>query len=250
MALMPGATYLPVQNHGGAIGTIYGVVIHVQEGNNGLQGWFNNPASGVSAHFWVSKTGVLQQYVDTSLTAWAQGAGNANYLSVETEGFTTEPLPTAQISGFARIMVWAQETYGVPLSITDTPGDRGLITHGAGGVAWGNHPGCPGSIRAGQRSAIIQAAQPLPPGDEKMLVAFVPGSSKAYFCVTPNGAVWSYGGAVYKGGVNNAGPGGTSALPAGDSCTDLAVCAADGYMIATAQNNLYAFGSAQYSGKP
>lgn len=230
---------------------MFGVVIHVQEGNNSPAGWFNNPAAPpASSHFWVSKAGAIQQFIDTAFQAWAQGAGNYNYLSVETEGWTTEPLSVEQTAGFASIMQWAAKTYGVPLVVTDTPGARGLITHGAGGVAWGNHPGCPGTIRAAQRADILAAAGPQPRGAQKMLVQFLPGSTDSYFCVTADGAVFAYGRAQYRGGVNNAGPNGSSALPPGDTCTDLSVCAADGYIISTAQNNLYAFGSAHYSGKP
>ena len=83
-----------------------------------------------------------------------------------------------------------------------------------------------------------------------MLVGCTP-SGKGYICVTASdGAVFAYGDAQYRGGVNNAGPGGKTALPPGDVCTGLAMCGADGYLISTAENNLYAFGSAPFLGKP
>ena len=75
-------------------------------------------------------------------------------------------------------------------------------------------------------------------------------SGKGYYCLRSDGSVFAYGDAKYSGGVNNAGPGGTSALPAGDSCTSLSICASGGYWVATAQDNLYAFGGAPFLGKP
>lgn len=253
MARMPGATWLPVQNHGGPMGSILGVVIHVQEGNNSLQGWFNNPASQASSHFWVSKAGALEQYVDAQVqTAWAQGAGNANYLSVETEGYTTEALTTAQISGFARIMTWAAQTYGVPLVLTNTPGARGLITHGAGGVAWGNHPGCPGTIRAGQRQQILDQAsggQPPPTTEAEVLLANPAGGG--YYVVKGDGSVYSFGNCVYRGGINWVNwptEPMVNALIPGDVCTGAAWCATGGYWLSTAGGYVYSFGGAPWLG--
>jgi hypothetical protein len=230
-----------------------GLILHVQQGNNSPYGWFagGSGGNGVSSTWWVSKAGAIEMYVTPDLTAYAQGAGNPTYNSVETEGFDTEPLTPAQISGVAQIYDWGMTVYGWPAQLANAPGNRGLGTHAMGGVPWGNHPGCPGALRTPQRQAILDEATQAPiTQEEVMLVAFTPSGKAGYFCVTSDGAVFAYGDAVYKGGVNNAGPGGTSALPSGDVCTGLSVCAADGYLISTAQKNLYAFGSAPFIGKP
>jgi len=156
----PGAVWKPVNNHGGLMTSHVGVVLHVQEDNGGLQGWFNNPASGVSSHFWISKAGVVEQYVDTDVVAWAQAAGNASYLSVETEGFTTEALTEQQVDQFGKLFRWCVGRYSsIHYAEADVPGQSGLGWHGMGGVAWGNHPGCPGDLRKAQRPVIIQKAQ-------------------------------------------------------------------------------------------
>ena len=50
------------------------IVIHVMDGSlSGTDSWFNNPASGVSAHYGVGKDGVIHQYVQENDTAFHAG---------------------------------------------------------------------------------------------------------------------------------------------------------------------------------
>lgn len=164
----PDAVSKPVANHGGPMGQVFGLVVHVQEGDGSLAGWFNNPASQVSAHFWISKTGVVEQYVDTGTQAWAQVAGNLNYLSVETEGFDTEPLTAAQLTELTNLFAWVRAQYpAVPDTLCDH-GQMGLTTHahypsGVPDPAWGGHP-CPGPIRTGQLPQVVTHPTPSPTG--------------------------------------------------------------------------------------
>ena len=249
------ATQKPVPNHGGVMSAHLGLVLHVQEGNNSLAGWFSNPASGASSTWWVSKTGVIEQYVDTAAQAWAQAAGNATFNSVETEGFTTEPLCGPQSDGLVSIYRWGHLSYGWPLVLSESPTAGGFGWHGMGGAAWGNHPGCPGSIRRAQRQSVLDLVNSTPPpgGIPDMLVA-ISATGQGYWIVKPDGSVYAFGDAIYKGGVNNAGPGGTNALPAGDTITGFAGYgsgpAASGYVVTTARGNVYAFGYVPYLGKP
>lgn len=54
------------------------VVIHIMEGTlSGTDSWFKNPASKVSAHYGIGKTGEVHQYVDELNTAWHAGRVNA-----------------------------------------------------------------------------------------------------------------------------------------------------------------------------
>lgn len=164
MALYPGAVQRPVAAHGGHIGTILGTVIHVTAGEGDPYNEFANPNNQVSSHFGIGNgqggmaDGLVEQYVDTANTSWAQAAGNSTYLSVETEGVPTEALTQAQIESFGKLMAWMYQAHGVPLVLTDSVGTRGLITHGDGGAAWGGHTGCPGSLRAAQRQDILNVA--------------------------------------------------------------------------------------------
>jgi hypothetical protein len=172
MARCPFAVWEPSPNTGGRLASAIGVVIHVSAGESDPGGWFADPLSQVSAHFGIGNgqggfgDGDLRQYVDTDIVAWAEAAGNTHYISVETEGQPSEALTVAQVVTFGRLYAWLHQLYGIPFTITDTPGRPGFITHGDGGAAWGNHPGCPGSLRAAQRAAVLawaRAAVPVPP---------------------------------------------------------------------------------------
>lgn len=187
--LCPFATQRPVSAHGGSMATHLGVVIHVTAGEGDPFNEFANPANQVSSHFGIGNgqggmlDGSLEQYVDTDLDSWAQAAGNGSYVSVETEGEPTELLTPAQVATFGRLMAWLHQVHGVLLSITDTPGAPGFITHGDGGASWGGHEGCPGPLRSAQRQAIIAAAgtvpTPTPQEDDDMgFIATDPESGK------------------------------------------------------------------------
>lgn len=153
----PGATWHPVTNFtaGGIANPTLGLVLHVQAGNGEPFGWFSNPASQASSHFWVAKTGAVVQFVDTADRAWAQAAGNVDYLSVETEGLPSEPLSSAQVRSLAALFAWGSGAFGWPVALAEKPGQPGLGWHGMGGTAWGNHPGCPGDLRRAQRAAVL-----------------------------------------------------------------------------------------------
>lgn len=152
-----------------------GLVLHVQAGNGGLSGWFNNPRAQASSTWWAGKAGRREQYGNPDTDKfWAQSAGNSTYHSIETEGFPNEPLTPAQIESVAVAFAWGHKRYGWPLQLAEKPGQGGLIYHGAGGAAWGGHTGCPGAIRKAQRAQILARAKqiagaaptPTPDGDD------------------------------------------------------------------------------------
>ena len=184
MALCPFATQKPISaNHGGRRWNQYGLVIHVQEGDGSLYGFFNNPASQVSAHFWCSKAGQLEQYLDTSVVAWAQAAGNDSYASCEFEGFATEAMTAPQIAMGGQLAAWLSSVEGWPVAGPVAHGALGVTPHcnldGTPDPAWGNHP-CPGSIRLAQIPALVAAAQPLPVPTKEETMSI---------CALPNGGV-------------------------------------------------------------
>ena len=150
----------PTVNHSTGGMSIRYVVLHIQQGNQqGSIAWCLDNASGVSAHFFVSKLGEVAQMVDTDDKAWAQGTGNAYSISVECEGNTGDILDQAQIVAVGKILARAHQAYGVPLQLTDDPNEgSGLGWHGMGGAMWGNHPDCPGDPIIQQRPAILAAA--------------------------------------------------------------------------------------------
>jgi hypothetical protein len=148
-----------------------GWILHVVVGDGSP--WHGFDASTAPArkfsHWWVAKDGTCEQYAPSSVTSWAQGAGNGTYWSVETEGFPDQPLTDAQLDTLAALHRWL----GVPDQLAVRPGDRGIGTHFMGGAAWGDGrtphtcpdpaAGLPGP-RSHQRADIIRRAQ----GDDDM----------------------------------------------------------------------------------
>ncbi|MEU9604020.1 N-acetylmuramoyl-L-alanine amidase [Streptomyces sp. NPDC048057] len=132
-----------------------GLILHVQEGEGSLFERFSAPGTRSSAHFWVSQAGEIEQYVSIHDRAWTQRAGNADWASIETSGFTGKPLTPAQIEAVAHVYTWGARVHAWPLEVTNTPQGRGLGTHSMGGAAWGGHA-CPGPRRAAQRDAIMK----------------------------------------------------------------------------------------------
>lgn len=149
----------PTPNQGGQMTAHRGVVLHVAEGYyEGTVAWCLNQNSGISAHFIVAKNGAVTQLVDTDIQSWCQSAGNAEWLSIENEGFGGESLTAAQVAACARILARAHQVYGVPLAATDSPSGRGLGHHSMGGAAWGGHYSCPGSAIIAQKPDIVRSA--------------------------------------------------------------------------------------------
>jgi hypothetical protein len=152
-----GAKWMPVGNHGGAMSAHVGLLLHVCQGDNSQYSHFNTPGAGaVSAHFWVAKTGAVEQYVDGNNQAWHAAAANDTYLGVETEGMNTDPLTDAQVKAVAGIYKWAVASYGLPVRLSTKPGDAGFGWHGEGGSDWGGHIYCPGDLRRAQMPAILK----------------------------------------------------------------------------------------------
>jgi hypothetical protein len=140
-----------------------GLVQHTEDGfEAGTVETFMNPASQASAFFSVSEQGACHQYlpVGHGYVAWGQGAGNEAWRSCECEDKTRtgDPMTPPQMTAFAQILEACSTYDGFPLQVTDDVNGHGLITHGDGGAAWGNHPDCPGPARKAQRGQIVALA--------------------------------------------------------------------------------------------
>ena len=173
MARYPNAAWHPSPNHGGSLSRSLGLILHVEQGSEpGTVGWFCNPTSQASSHFGVGKDGHVDQFVDTDLRSWAQVAGNADYWSVETEGFATDLLTDPQVQAIADLYRWLQHlpTAQFDYQLAETPGQPGFGWHGMGGAAWGGHVDCPGPLRKAQRARILGLANPLTAPAPKVVV--------------------------------------------------------------------------------
>ncbi|WP_241831042.1 N-acetylmuramoyl-L-alanine amidase [Parafrankia soli] len=162
-------------NHseGGMVVPTRGLIPHVQMGTAPLFGWFSNPTAGVSSHLWLSKAGEFEQYVEFGDKAWAQGAGNSQWISCECAGTDADDYTPIQIQRLGELFAWGMRAFGWRPEITDSPSGYGLGAHRMGGAAWGGHS-CPGNIRANRRGDILAAAldrpaTPPPPEDDMPL---------------------------------------------------------------------------------
>lgn len=178
---MPGVPYVgpPSDNWGGkVIRPPMGLVVHIAEGSfDGTIAWQRNPASNVSSHFIAGRDGRLVQMLDADVAAWTQAAGNPTWISVENEGFNTQPFTDAQIDANARIFAWIREVWpSIPPVVTNSPSVPGLGWHGMGGVAWGNHPNCPGAVNVALLPTILARATGQTTGDPDMLLIQTSGS--------------------------------------------------------------------------
>lgn len=137
----PGASYRPilVNYTSGRSGRVPLLIVdHIADGYGSPWGWFNTDRgdAGSSAHFWVSRTGVVEQYRPLSDTCWANGPKNKPDLTVplvaylvkngfigcnsvsvaiEHEGKPFEPLTDAQVVASARLHAWLSEQFKIPL---------------------------------------------------------------------------------------------------------------------------------------
>lgn len=259
MAWFDCAVRMPIYANTGGITSAYnGLVLHHAVSNaSELQSLFGRPGFGASAHFYVRQDGQIQQMVDTGVVAWAQGnsTGNATMTSVETQGCATppyaDPMSSAMMDGLARLYAEGHARHGWPLQLADTQGARGFSYH----RLW-NATACPCDVRVNARAEILRRAggvTPSPPPLEEdggTMIASTPGG-KGYWTTTRNdGAVYAFGDAQFHGGVNTAGPGGKSALPAGRTIVGIAGDGNSGYWILSSGGDVYAFGSARFMGKP
>lgn len=157
MARFSCATWRPISsNMGGNITNNLGLVLHHQAGNGSLFNFFNNPAAQVSAHFWVSKTGVIEQYVDSTRVAWHGRSLNSRYVGVETEGCPVspyaEPMTDAMFNALVRIYKEGNERHGWVNALASADGQKGFGFHRMAVAT-----GCPCDVRLNRRQAILNA---------------------------------------------------------------------------------------------
>lgn len=158
MARFDCATWRPISNNlGGNLSSQRGLVLHHQAGDGSLYQFFNNPASQVSAHFWVSKSGVIEQYADTTRVTWHGRDLNSNWVGVGTEGCGKAPhaeaMTEAMIAALARIYAEGARRHGWPNQLASSNGGRGFGYH-----RMAVNTGCPCDVRLNMRGEILRRA--------------------------------------------------------------------------------------------
>jgi hypothetical protein len=162
------AVWRPVSNHGAAMTGNIGLILHHAVADGSLFQHFNTPGPGaVSAHFWVSRSGIIEQYVDSEVQAWHAKQLNDNYCGVETEGCTqgpdyAEPMSDAMVAGLARIYAEGTRRHGWPNALANADGQDGFGYHRMAVAT-----ACPCDVRLSRRAEILAYAfsgiRPEPP---------------------------------------------------------------------------------------
>lgn len=180
MALYPGAVQKRVAHKytGGRPLTVYNRVnLHVAVSlASSLHGYFNAPYRP-SSHFYVRKSGVVEQYVDTAFQAEADLEGNDATISIETQGGLTnangEKWTAKQVKALAKLFVWAVKTHGIAFKVATSSKlgaeSKGLSWHRLG--IDGNFPATGvlrGRLQRGGGMHYSRARGKLCPGDAKI----------------------------------------------------------------------------------
>ncbi|MCT2587864.1 N-acetylmuramoyl-L-alanine amidase [Actinophytocola gossypii] len=94
------------------------IVVHVTQGSYaGTISWFQNPASGVSAHYVVkSSNGEVTQMVRDGDTAYHARSANPRTLGIEHEGFVDNPswFTDSMYRSSAALSRWLADRHGIP----------------------------------------------------------------------------------------------------------------------------------------
>jgi hypothetical protein len=235
------------------------IVIHTAEGAltyQALGNYFKSPSAGVSSHTGIDDTpGVIGEYVARTNKAWTQA--NANPYSDATElcAFASwsrdewDRHPT-MLSNCAAWIAEESAAFGIPirkLSSSEAQGGAaGVCGHVDLGASGGGHWD-PGPSFPWER--VITEAQggtvTLPAVQEGEDMIANTSSGKGYWIVKPDGALYAFGDAQFRGGPNN-----PNVVPKGHVIVGIAGVGNDGYRIVADEGSVYCYGSADYYGRP
>jgi hypothetical protein len=249
LAVFDCAAWRPISaNTGGPLGPNLGLVLHHAVVDGSLYNFFNSPAAEVSAHFWVSQSGVIEQYVDTGTVAWHGRDLNSRYVGVETEGCATpphaEPMTEAMVDALARLYAEGHERHGWPFTLAEADGQPGFGYH-----RMAVNTACPCDIRLNMRAEILsrasgQTVTAPPPSAARAkgrnMIAST-SSGNGYWTTTADGAVYAFGDAIFDGNAMGKVTG---------EIVGIEGHGRDGYWLLASDGGVFAFGSAVYYGRP
>lgn len=117
-----------------------------------LRDFWNSPGQELESHFYVGKTGVIYQFMDTSVRADANVDANAFAISIESwdGGNTPDSMPwnPAQVAALKRLIAWCCDTHGIARRAATTWNGGGIGGHNWFPYPWADGPrGCPGTER-------------------------------------------------------------------------------------------------------
>ena len=246
MARFDCARWVPITgNTGGTIAPNLGLILHHAVANGSLYGTFEN--GDVSAHFWVSQAGEIEQYVDSDVVAWHAMELNGRYCGVETEGCSSpphaDPMSGAMVEALGTLYAEGMRRHGWPAVLSNADGQPGFGYHRMAVAT-----ACPCDVRLNRRPEILAIATGGAPPvvaakrrGRNMIASTDTG--RGYWTVTTDGAVGAFGDAEYAGG-------GFAPDVITGEVIGIAGCGNDGYWLMASDGGIFAYGSAQYYGRP
>jgi hypothetical protein len=164
MAWCPFAVHKPISKNRSVI-TPRAIIAHTAvSGAASLYGYFSGV--GDDSHFYIDSTGRIEQYVDTTRSAYANRNANSFAVSIETwdnRDPARTPWTPAQVASLIRLNNWLADTHPtIPRRQITDPYGSGLGWHAMFGApsAWTSAAGksCPGAPRIAQmRDVVIPA---------------------------------------------------------------------------------------------
>src|SRR6266542_117619 len=214
MTWYPKAIQKPVPrfNTGGAKAQLRsrgrGVCNHVAVSEASTLFTYFNTSGNPCSHFYVRKTGVVEQYMSIDYRAPCQLEGNWSLISIETQGgvynLNTEPWIDVQVDAIVELHLWLHEKDGFPIQLmTDSKSTtKGIGWHllgcepnvVEGGELWSEAYGkeCPGAKKIEQVKTVIYPR--VKAGGDMLFTDTVPGAAK-----DPDGTVLTVVEALLRG---------------------------------------------------
>lgn len=111
--------------YGGKLANVHGLAVHCTAGGVGpsaygvaqnrcVPTWNDN---GASAHFAISGDGTVVQFVPTDHVAFAQGAGNPYWISVEIDNNGIAEMTLPQLTAVKQLFTWVCRSFAVPQTL-------------------------------------------------------------------------------------------------------------------------------------
>lgn len=153
MALYPPAIQKPVP-HGAEDPPIDPrvVILHIAVSNaKSLFGWFNGRSGGIESHFYIRKSGAVEQYRDTDVQADANTDANGFAISIETQGMGPGTWNTKQLAAIKALVDWCHDVHGIPKTVPQSWNGAGVGFHVQFPGRWDKRGAtCPGPRRQRQ----------------------------------------------------------------------------------------------------
>jgi hypothetical protein len=240
------------------------VVLHTAEGARTYQSlgnYFANPNAGVSSHAGIDDTpGRIGVYVRRGDKAWTQADFNPQSVSGEMCGFaawTTQewrahPVMLENAAAWVREECAAFSIPMVKLTASEAQGGAsGVCQHVDLGAKGGSHWDCGSGFPMDDVMAMAGGiiTQPDRMKGREMIA---PTNGDGYWTTTHDGGVYAFGDAQFRGSAFDIDPvtPGAQRVEVSGEIVGIAGHGKDGYWLLASDGGVFAFGSAQFFGRP